>query len=347
MANDGIDLEAELDQLYGLPAAEFVAARNQLAKRLRQAGERAASDRTKKLSRPSVTAWAVNQLAFRASAELDGLKAAGEKVRAAHLAGPKEQQAAARARRDAISTLRVIAEVALQEVGVSPNRGHRQRISQTLEVLSSQGSEADQPRAGRLSADLEPAGFDALTDLAAALAASQKARPPAPARPAVLAPAKPAVARTPAPKPPRPKVVEHPAAKQAQDPEARRAAARRAPERRELDRRRQQSQVKLEQLEEKTADLDAEAERAASGFEQAKRAEAALMEAAREAERLAVKARARVEAAARVTAQARRESESAAGARRRARAEIEKAQGELAEIETVRDKLRSPQGGMR
>ncbi len=340
MADENIDLEAELDRLYALPASEFVAARNALSKRLRLAGDRDTAARVKKLSRPSVTAWAVNQLAFRAAAELEGLRAAGEKVRAAHLAGPKEQQAAASARRDAIAALRVIAEVALQEAGVAPNRGHRQRISQTLEVLSSQGAEAGAARAGRLSTDLEPAGFDALGgDLAAALAASQKTRPskPVAARPA--APAARKAAKPVTPKASRPKVVEHPSSKPRKDPVARQAAARRAAERRLLDSRKQRGQTRLEELEEKVADLVADAESATAAFEEAKREEATLMTAAREAERLAVEARTRVKSAAKVTAQVRRDAESAAAARRRVEAEIDKERQKLERIDSSRDRL--------
>ncbi len=342
MTDAGIDLEAELDRLYGLPAGEFVAERNELAKRLRRAGDREAAETTRKRSRPSVTAWAVNQLAFRAAAELEGLRAAGEKVRAAHLAGPKEQQAAARARRDAISTLRVIAEVALQEAGVTPNRGHRQRISQTLEVLSSQSDDGDGQRAGRLSTDLEPAGFDALTDLAAALAASQKARPVTAAAPkpaAAKLAARPVIAKPAAPKPARPKVVEHPSSKPEVDPAARQAAARRAAERRQLDRRRDEVQARLEQLEEKIVGLSRDAERATSGLEAAKRAEAELSEAVREAERLAREARTRAQAAAGETAQARRDAEAASAAHRRAQADVDKARQELAGVEKGRRRL--------
>ncbi len=331
MAEAFIDLEQELDRLYGLPAAEFVARRNELAARLIKAGDRDAAGRVKKLPRPSLTAWAVNQLAFRAGAELEGLRAAGERVRAAHLAGPKEQRAAAKARREAISTLRVIAEVALQEAGTSPARSHRQRISQTLEVLSSQGPAAGQARAGRLSTDLEPAGFDALTDLAAALAAAQKERPRAAAK------AKPAVEK-PAEATPRPqaaavesKVVEHPASKRRAELEARRAAADRA-QRRRLDRRREQARAKLEQLEEKVAGLRRVAEHAASELDAAKGAEAALVEAAGEAERAAREARLRADAAAGVTTRARQEAEATSAARSRAEAEIDRARQELQDL---------------
>ncbi len=353
MTDGGIDLETELDRLYSLPAAEFVAARNELAKRLRSAGDRDAADRVKKLSKPSVTAWAVNQLAFRARSELEGLKAAGEQVRAAHLAGPREQQAAAKARRDAISNLRVIAEVALQEVGVTPGRSHRQRISQTLEVLSSQTAEEESQPAGRLSTDLEPAGFDALTDLAAALTASQKSRPAPKAKPAApkspvqakpvearsvaakAAVARPAAAQPARPKPPKPKVVAHPAAKPQQNPAVRQAASRRQ----RLDRRRDETRSKLERLEERLADLNRRAEETAAELTEAKRAEAAAVEAALEAERLAREARARAESAARITAKARLDAESASAACGRLEAELTRARDGLAEAEAARARL--------
>ena len=334
MARDGIDLEQELDRLYSLAAAEFVAARNELAKRLRQAGERDAAGRIKKLPRPSLTAWAVNQLAFRAGAELEGLRAAGEAVRAAHLAGPKEQRAAAGARRDAITTLRLTAEVALQEAGTAPTRVHRRRIVQTLEVLSSRVSAPAAPRAGRLSTDLGTAGFDALSDLAAALTANQEARPAARKK---IEPKAPAAGGTPAQPKHRPAaagapaVVEHPTSKRAAE-DARRAAAR-AAGRRRLDRRREQTRARLAQLEEELTGLCEDAERTASELDEAKRAEADVARAAREAERLAREARARAEAAAEATARARRQAESASAARQRVEAEVRRARQQLERFE--------------
>ena len=53
-------LDDEIDALYRLPLAEFVAARNALARR---AGDRAAA--VKGLARPATAAWAVNQLYWR------------------------------------------------------------------------------------------------------------------------------------------------------------------------------------------------------------------------------------------------------------------------------------------
>src|ERR1041384_7509750 len=71
-------LDAEIDRLYQLPLDEFTAARNALAK---QAGKEGASVRT--LAKPSIAAWAVNQLHWRDRATWNGLIEAAENARRA------------------------------------------------------------------------------------------------------------------------------------------------------------------------------------------------------------------------------------------------------------------------
>ena len=60
-------LDDEIDALYQLHLDEFVTARNALAKR---SGDRAPEIRA--LVKPVAPAWAVNQLYWRARADLDG-----------------------------------------------------------------------------------------------------------------------------------------------------------------------------------------------------------------------------------------------------------------------------------
>ena len=52
----------DADALYGLPLDAFVAERDALAKRLRADGRRGEADEVKALRKPSVAAWAVNQV---------------------------------------------------------------------------------------------------------------------------------------------------------------------------------------------------------------------------------------------------------------------------------------------
>jgi hypothetical protein len=53
---------AEIERLYALPLDEFTAERDALAKRLRSDGDREAAAEAKALKKPSVAAWAVNQV---------------------------------------------------------------------------------------------------------------------------------------------------------------------------------------------------------------------------------------------------------------------------------------------
>ena len=55
--------ERDVDRLFELPPEEFTAARNELARRLKNDGEASAAADVKQLSKPSIAAWAINQLA--------------------------------------------------------------------------------------------------------------------------------------------------------------------------------------------------------------------------------------------------------------------------------------------
>src|SRR5688500_20280489 len=75
------DTNELLDRLYGLPLGEFTQARDQLAAELRGSGNRDAAARVKKLRRPSVAAWAVNQLVRHHRSEVQGLLSVGGDAR--------------------------------------------------------------------------------------------------------------------------------------------------------------------------------------------------------------------------------------------------------------------------
>src|SRR5689334_3290070 len=83
-------IATEVDALFKLPLPEFTAARNALASKLKKAGHQAEADAVKALPKPSVAAWAVNQLYWRHRKEFDHLIDTGERFRkaqATHLAG--------------------------------------------------------------------------------------------------------------------------------------------------------------------------------------------------------------------------------------------------------------------
>jgi hypothetical protein len=71
--------DREIDQLYSLPLSEFTAARNQLASSRGKAGAA-----VKKLAKPSLAAWVVNQIYWHHRAAYDAVVAATESRRTAH-----------------------------------------------------------------------------------------------------------------------------------------------------------------------------------------------------------------------------------------------------------------------
>ena len=157
------------DELFGLPPEEFVAARDELARRLRREGEAEAAKRVKALRRPSLSAWAVNQLARGQGAGLGPLLAAGERLRAAHQAalageGAAELRAAAKTERETVAALVQAALELLREAGHPTTDATRDRVAATLHAASASAEAAELVRDGRLTADLHPSGFGAVPD---------------------------------------------------------------------------------------------------------------------------------------------------------------------------------------
>src|SRR5947207_15901983 len=74
----GRSVDREIDKLYGLSPEEFTAARDGLAKELKAAGDQSGATSVKALRRPTVAAWAVNQVVRREPKGADGLLEAGD-----------------------------------------------------------------------------------------------------------------------------------------------------------------------------------------------------------------------------------------------------------------------------
>jgi len=162
-------LEDELDALFRLPMAEFTAARNALAVQLKKSGRREESDRVKALLKPSISAWAVNQLYWQHREAFDRLIATGQRFRQAQTSGHAGKVADMRealdARRDALSHFSDLATALLRAAGSSPAPETIHRIITTLEALSAYASFSEDLHLGRLSRDVDPPGFDSLASL--------------------------------------------------------------------------------------------------------------------------------------------------------------------------------------
>ncbi|MGH3046758.1 MAG: hypothetical protein ACRDNC_07110, partial [Gaiellaceae bacterium] len=127
------DPDKQIDRLYTLPVDEFVERRNELARSLRKDGNREAANQVKGLRKPTVPAWAVNQLARREKMRVRGLLTAGERLRKAHekLLGGGSPEALQRARDDerrAIGELAGAAETLLEEAGHPANEATLDRV---------------------------------------------------------------------------------------------------------------------------------------------------------------------------------------------------------------------------
>jgi hypothetical protein len=184
-----MDVEAGIERLFGLAPQEFVAARDELARRLRNDGDAAAAKRVAGLRRPTVAAWAVNQAARRRPELVTDLIEAGERLRQAQrralsgLRGGALRTAGAE-RRVAIERLLAEAADVLEESGRSP-QAHRDAIAATLQAASVDETAAAAVRAGTLDREVAaPSGFGEVAGLQLVQPAPEPEAPERPARPA-------------------------------------------------------------------------------------------------------------------------------------------------------------------
>ena len=167
MSTEVGDLDAALAALYQLPLEQFVATRDQLARRLRAAGDRATARQVAGLRRPPVSAWAANQLGHAAPNAVAELLEAGAALRQAQQAAVAGQPGAARQLRTATAHLRAAitrlsarAETLLVRAGHAASDATLARLASTLQAAAT-GDEATRAALaqGRLQGDLDPAGF--------------------------------------------------------------------------------------------------------------------------------------------------------------------------------------------
>lgn len=159
-----MDAEDRIEALYALRPEEFIAARDTLAAELKDHGKLASSSTVKRLRKPTVAAWALNQLTRRNAEDVAELLEVGERMRAAQEAalgggGGDELRSATAARRDVLRRLVAAApggdagelEAALSAAALDPDLGEELRVGR----LSSLPATAD-------------AGFGAFEAMAAA-----------------------------------------------------------------------------------------------------------------------------------------------------------------------------------
>ena len=161
------DLDAELDALFAAPLAEFTKRRNELERKLHAAGQTELAASVRARPKPTLPAWIVNQLARRDPAAMRALTEAAEQVAAAQTGGETSGPVAdaAAAHREAVRM--VTASVSKLEAP-RLSQDVRQRVSSALRNTSLDPASRDELLRGRLTAEQEATGFDALASLAPA-----------------------------------------------------------------------------------------------------------------------------------------------------------------------------------
>jgi hypothetical protein len=167
MARRGSDIGAEIDALFQLSLVEFTGARNALAKHLKNEGRTLDAERVKALAKPSSPAWAVNQLHWQDPKAIERLLGLGERVRKTQTGQLKnaDLRALIEEKKQMTMALLTKASAILEEAGLAASADAMRRVSATLESLAAWGHMEGVPRAGRLTADLDPPGFDTLAVL--------------------------------------------------------------------------------------------------------------------------------------------------------------------------------------
>jgi len=177
-----VNLEDDVDALFKLPLAEFTGARNELAARLKREGRADDSNFVKAFAKPSISAWAVNQLHWSHREVFDRLLASSQRFRQSKTSQPATRMADLRgsldARREALSHLSDLATVLLRKAGHNPTPDTIHRITTTLEALSAHATLSGGPTPGRLTHDVDPPSFASLASLIAATDITKRTEEP-------------------------------------------------------------------------------------------------------------------------------------------------------------------------
>ncbi|HEY0707091.1 MAG TPA: hypothetical protein VGG33_09845 [Polyangia bacterium] len=156
--------------LFAVPPAEFVAARNQLAGELKKAGKKSEAAAVKALTKPTVTVWAVNQLAREAGKALEKFLEVSDDVWRAQSAGGGDEntrrayQSSLAAQREALDPLVEKAAAICAEHKVTTNRALLDGIANNLRFGAFDETARGELLSGRLRKDLDPPDFSALVN---------------------------------------------------------------------------------------------------------------------------------------------------------------------------------------
>jgi hypothetical protein len=152
------------DEIYQLPPAQFVAARNAQAAALKKAGDKELAAQVTALRRPTTLGWLVNLVALRNPDLVASWFAFGEELRQAQtgLVGGEVRRLAADRRALQTELLRAAAALAVEAGHTGPIPVNE--ISATFNTALADPEVAAQVRAGRLLGGASYAGFGQLPE---------------------------------------------------------------------------------------------------------------------------------------------------------------------------------------
>jgi hypothetical protein len=155
----GRELDDIVRELYVLPPAEFVTARNELVRQARAAGSREVAERLRQLRRPTRSAWLVNLLASDSRA-MQRLSALGRELRDAQTGLVRtELRNLAEQRRQLIADLLDRTKAHAAEAGVRLTPTVLSEVEATLQAALVDLAGALTIRNGRLVRPLSHSGF--------------------------------------------------------------------------------------------------------------------------------------------------------------------------------------------
>jgi hypothetical protein len=157
-----------VDKLFEVPPDDFVSERDRLGRSLKEEGRDDLASQVKALRKPTLPAWALNQLARRRRKDVEALLEAGQELRGVQRgADPEGLRRLGQGRRELIRTLAEAAGDIVAEQGTLTDASRR-AIEATLESASADPASGQELLQGRLTRPLELAtGFDTLGGLTA------------------------------------------------------------------------------------------------------------------------------------------------------------------------------------
>lgn len=142
------DVEDRIADLYAVDLQDFVRARNDLARSLKEGGDASAAKKVSSLKKPVLTVWVVNGLARRRAEEVRAL------VEQDAPQTGEEMRAASAARKKLLSSLLAEAQNILEGAGKSASPAALQRVGRALEGAAQ--SDNVNLLSGTLEAEREP-----------------------------------------------------------------------------------------------------------------------------------------------------------------------------------------------